>query len=239
MTTVVTWTARVSAQKTKSENGESRSLPSPSPPLPPKWTYLDEAGRVGSDEVGNGEALGRRDAEVVETGADELVGGDLGALHVAGLHLVLFERQRRRRLQGVVDGQQRQAGPQQLPQALDGVAAGDIALEMLQLLQVALEAGDLGETLLEGDTDLVERPRGVGLLVDDVAGGDDLAADRRAREGALAGQRGQGGRGHEGGGAGHLAGARRARDAHGVAGGGAAAADRGLRGREERRSACS
>ncbi len=64
-----------------------------------------------------------------------------------------------------------------LPQRFDGSSLARVVhFQLLQLLEVSLEARDLAESLLQRYAYLVERPRRIGFLVDDIARSHDLTA---------------------------------------------------------------
>lgn len=143
-------------------------------PSPPKQTEdnhscstcLDKATRVSAHQIRNDKTIGWRHQEILHAGLDELEDGNLGLFGIGGIGVV--DAQRLSRPQRVVDYQQRIARAQEVPEGIDWVGR-------VEVLQKLLEAGHLGQALLEGDAYLVEGARGVGLLVDDVAGGHHRA----------------------------------------------------------------
>lgn len=144
----------------------------PPPPNEPrksfKSTCLDKAARVSAHQIRNDKTIGWRHQEILHAGLDELEDGDLGLFGVGSIGVGVVDGQRLSGPQRVVDYQQRIARAQEVPEGIDWVGR-------VEVLQKLLEAGHLGQALLEGDAYLVEGARGVGLLVDDVTGGHHRA----------------------------------------------------------------
>lgn len=133
---------------------------------PAAEVYLDKPARVVAHQIRDHEAVGRRHLELLHAGLDELEDGNLGLFGVGGIGIV--DAQRLGRLQRVVDDEEGIAGAEEVPEGVDWIGR-------VEVLEEGLEAGHLGQALLERDAYLVEGARGVGLLVDDVARGHNRA----------------------------------------------------------------
>ena len=136
--------------------------------------YLDKPGGVVPCKIGDDEDLAGWEHELGLAGLDKPEDGNLGPLGLRHARLRL-ELQGDVGLQGVVESEERVAGAQELPQGLDGSALVRVLGHQLELVHVIVEARHLGQPLLQGNAYLVERPGGVGPLVDDVAGRDNPA----------------------------------------------------------------
>jgi hypothetical protein len=153
-------------------------------------TYLDEASRVVAVQVHQDEAALLRDAQLVDAGLDELVGGHLLVLLLALLvGLCIGDDQRVAGPQGVVQLHQRVAAAEGAPQQGDGVDGLIFVGALLLLQQPALDARDTAQAQLQRQAALEQGGVLVGALVEDAVAGLDGPAVHGGR-----GQRGEGGR---------------------------------------------